>query len=81
MKEDRVPAVAPRAPRKDSRIDHDPSRTTPPANAFVPVPGCWTCALLAGVAHGAWRGEDGLTPRDWLSVTASGILHRMTAHD
>ncbi|MFG2813559.1 hypothetical protein [Streptomyces sp. NPDC048410] len=62
---------------------HDePSSTIPPVNAFVPVPGCWICALLATVAHDAWHGRDGLTPRDWLSVTASGMAHCMAvAHE
>ncbi|MET7285444.1 hypothetical protein [Streptomyces sp. NPDC005573] len=61
-------------------MDHKSSLTTPPDNAFVPVPGCWICDLLASVAREAWCGEHGLTPRDWLSVTASGMLHHMTAH-
>ncbi|MET8978239.1 hypothetical protein ABZX85_21755 [Streptomyces sp. NPDC004539] len=52
----------------------------PPSNAFVPVPGCWVCGLLSGVADSAWRGESGLTPHDWLSVTASGMRHRMDEH-
>ncbi|MGW2098641.1 hypothetical protein ACWC4C_36930 [Streptomyces olivaceoviridis] len=52
----------------------------PPSNAFVPVPGCRLCAALEAVAVAGWRGEDGLTPRDWLSVTASGMLHRMDDH-
>ncbi|POX64410.1 hypothetical protein C3492_05035 [Streptomyces sp. Ru62] len=52
----------------------------PPPNAFAPVPGCRLCAALEAVAVAGWRGEDGLTPRDWLSVTASGMLHRMADH-
>lgn len=60
--------------------DERSGSTPPPANAFVPVPGCWLCAVLAAVARDAWWGVDGLTLRDWLSVTADGLAHRMTAH-
>lgn len=52
----------------------------PPSNAFVRVPGCGLCAALEAVAVAGWHGEDELTPRDWLSVTASGMLHRMVDH-
>ncbi|MDF3300225.1 hypothetical protein [Streptomyces tropicalis] len=54
--------------------------TDPPANAFVPVADCWVCALLHTVARVAWHGESGLTLRDWLSVTASGMHHRVADH-
>ncbi|MER6466087.1 hypothetical protein ACWC4D_23825 [Streptomyces sp. NPDC001288] len=56
------------------------SRVRPPSNAFVPVPGCWVCACLHTVATAAWHGEDGLSLRKWLTVTASGMRHRMTVH-
>jgi hypothetical protein len=52
----------------------------PPSNAFVPVRACWMCAVIDDVARAAWHGEDGLAPRDWLSVTASGMWHRMNDH-
>lgn len=52
----------------------------PPSNAFVPVPGCWICAVVDAVARAAWAGEGGLALRDWLSVTASGMRHRMYDH-
>ncbi|MFJ4005863.1 hypothetical protein ACIPWL_20775 [Streptomyces sp. NPDC090023] len=32
-------------------MHHETSSTMPPVNAFVPVPGCWICALLATLAH------------------------------
>jgi len=38
------------------------------------------CDVIESVARAAWRGEDGLTLRDWLSVTASGMRHRMDDH-
>lgn len=62
------------APRGADRAD-------PPSNAFVPVPGCWLCAALDDIVRAAWRGDDGLRPADWLSVTASGIRHRLHDHD
>ncbi|MFD4549526.1 hypothetical protein ACFVXW_16005 [Streptomyces sp. NPDC058251] len=58
----------------------DAGHPVPPTNAFVPVPGCWTCAAVDAVARAAWRREGGLTLRGWLSVTASGIRHRMQDH-
>ncbi|MFJ8282441.1 hypothetical protein ACIRA2_34765 [Streptomyces griseoviridis] len=44
------------------------------------MPGCWVCLLLDDVAHAAWRGDDGLRLADWLSVTASGMGHRVRDH-
>jgi hypothetical protein len=61
-------------------VSQPASRTLPPSNAFVPVPGCWVCTSLYAVADAAWRGEDGLSLRKWLTVTASGMRHRMVAH-
>ncbi|MFE2570423.1 hypothetical protein [Streptomyces mirabilis] len=58
----------------------DARQPDPPRNAFAPVPGCWTCAAVDTVARAAWRREGGLTLRDWLSVTASGMRHRMHDH-
>ncbi|MGI5513345.1 hypothetical protein [Streptomyces sp. CA-106131] len=52
----------------------------PPSNGFMPVPDCWICAVVQTVAEAAWHGEDGLTLHTWLSVTASGMRHRMTDH-
>jgi hypothetical protein len=52
----------------------------PPSNGFVPVPGCWICAALHRTARAAWYRHDGLTLRDWLSVTAGGMRHRMADH-
>ncbi|MEU0033429.1 MULTISPECIES: hypothetical protein [unclassified Streptomyces] len=60
----------------DAREEADP----PPSNGFVPVPRCWICGVLATVAQAAWHGEEGLTQRDWLSVTGSGMRHRMHDH-
>ncbi|MFF4640865.1 ATP-binding protein [Streptomyces olivaceus] len=51
-----------------------------PSNAFVPVPGCWTCTILHSVALAAWNRDDGLGLHHWLSVTASGMQHRMDDH-
>ncbi|MFJ2816867.1 hypothetical protein [Streptomyces sp. NPDC087294] len=72
------------APRPCARTGDDTPRVDtgadPPANAFVPVPGCWACVLLDDVARAAWHGEDGLTLADWLSVTASGLRHRLWDH-
>lgn len=63
------------------RKDHGDARhPDPPTNAFVPVPGCWACAAIDTVTQAAWRREGGLTLRDWLSVTASGMRHRMHDH-
>jgi len=53
----------------------------PPSNAFMPVQSCWMCVVIDAVTRAAWRGEDGLTLRDWLSVTASGMWHLMNDHD
>lgn len=55
-------------------------RGAPPSNAFAPVRLCWICTAIESVAQAAWRGEDGLELRDWLSVTASGMQHRMNDH-
>lgn len=52
----------------------------PPSNAFVPVPSCWMCTVIDSVARAAWHSEDGLDLRDWLSVTASGMRHRVNDH-
>ncbi|GGJ73449.1 hypothetical protein GCM10010121_100000 [Streptomyces brasiliensis] len=35
---------------------------------------------VSPLPEAAWNGEDGLTLRTWLSVTASGMRHRMTDH-
>ncbi|MDH6701302.1 hypothetical protein P3T26_005793 [Streptomyces sp. MAA16] len=78
----REPAVRTRTPPALTRSAApfgDP-RAHPPSNAFVPVPGCWVCLLLDDVAHAAWRGDDGLRLADWLSVTASGMGHRVRDH-
>jgi hypothetical protein len=78
-----APAVGSARPGPLTRYDPafgDP-RGHPPRNAFVPVPGCWVCALLDDVARAAWRGDDGLGPAQWLSVTADGMGHRMRDHD
>ncbi|MFD5519141.1 hypothetical protein [Streptomyces sp. NPDC127066] len=56
------------------------SRTRQPSNAFVPARDCWICAVVHDVAEAAWHGEEGLTLRHWLSVTASGMQHRMWDH-
>ncbi|MCX4420300.1 hypothetical protein [Streptomyces mirabilis] len=64
-------------------MPNDPKARThadPPSNAFVPVPQCWICTVVEAVAQAAWIGEGGLTLRDWLSVTASGMHHRMHDH-
>lgn len=58
----------------------DPESREPPSNAFVPVSGCWICGILDTVARAAWRGQVGLSLRDWLSVSASGMHHRMYDH-
>ncbi|MEV6742019.1 hypothetical protein AB0N14_36055 [Streptomyces sp. NPDC051104] len=60
--------------------DRAGSPADPPSNAFEPVPGCWICTAIDTVARAAWREEGGLTLRDWLSVTASGMHHRMRDH-
>jgi hypothetical protein len=54
--------------------------TPPPLNGFVPVPGCWLCRVLDSVTRSAWSAEEGLSLRDWLSATASGMRHRMVFH-
>jgi hypothetical protein len=51
-----------------------------PTNAFVPVQECWICAVIEAVAEAAWLGGNDLTLRDWLSVTAGEMRHRMLDH-
>ncbi|MFD5759664.1 hypothetical protein ACFWIZ_31920 [Streptomyces sp. NPDC127044] len=60
--------------------NHGARLPDPPTNAFVPVPHCWACASVDAVAQAAWRRESGLTLRDWLPMTASGMRHLMQDH-
>ncbi|MFJ1536835.1 hypothetical protein ACIOFV_52775 [Streptomyces mirabilis] len=60
--------------------NHGARLPDPPTNAFVPVTDCWACASVDAVAQAAWRRESGLTLRDWLPMTASGMRHRMHDH-
>lgn len=77
----RTPDSQPTVPAADGTApSRSPDAPPPPSNAFVPVPGCWTCALLHSVAVAARYGEEGLELRHWLSVTASGMQHRMHDH-